>query len=609
MSKYNLLTTLSMNAAGLTAGLSDATKATAGFASNAKAQNASITDSFKDISAMGIGEMKRELMRLKNISFAGKTKEDITAINKEIGKLTDEMGDLRSKQKMMGVEMGSAMAAGLQTMAAMAEVGLGVASMFGVSKEAAEGFQRGMTTLIGVTQGLGVIEDALATNQLKNIALRIQSTVVTAAQTVATSAATAAQWLYNASLLVVIGTIGIVVVAVAAVVAGVYFLVKAFSDSDDSVDESKTHLDSYNDAHKRLAETMATNQLKIADLQKQNLVSTGQMTQKEYDIWSLNEARKLELKKNASEREASMNALNGEIAVNMVGASSATILELQKTSAEARLKIINEFGANSVLINAKYAAQLDLIKNGKPAKDTTHKTTKKLDYSVSETTKYDFAKSEFDIQEGEKAKAVADARQNADDAEMRALENSGEAIYDVQKKNSDRLIALKLTEVRKTNKIEQYSNKEKAAIIGDSFGQIAGLFDENTLAYKAMAITQATISTWLAAANILANTAKLGPIAMGLSFAATVATGMMTVGKIAGAFANGGIIGGNSYSGDNVFARVNSGEMILNQSQQGRLFDIANGGGSSGGEVTFRIQGSTLVGVLSNHNRKLRNTA
>lgn len=43
------------------------------------------------------------------------------------------------------------------------------------------------------------------------------------------------------------------------------------------------------------------------------------------------------------------------------------------------------------------------------------------------------------------------------------------------------------------------------------------------------------------------------------------------------AFANGGIVGGNSYSGDKVVARLNSGEMVLNGNQQRRLFDIANG--------------------------------
>jgi len=43
-----------------------------------------------------------------------------------------------------------------------------------------------------------------------------------------------------------------------------------------------------------------------------------------------------------------------------------------------------------------------------------------------------------------------------------------------------------------------------------------------------------------------------------------------------GVFAEGGVVGGNSYEGDRVLARVNSGEMILNRSQQTELFDILN---------------------------------
>ena len=68
-------------------------------------------------------------------------------------------------------------------------------------------------------------------------------------------------------------------------------------------------------------------------------------------------------------------------------------------------------------------------------------------------------------------------------------------------------------------------------------------------------------------------------------------------------FANGGIVGGSSFTGDRVSAQVNSGEMILNKSQQANLFRIANGGGT-GKEVTFRISGTDLVGVMNNINRK-----
>lgn len=51
----------------------------------------------------------------------------------------------------------------------------------------------------------------------------------------------------------------------------------------------------------------------------------------------------------------------------------------------------------------------------------------------------------------------------------------------------------------------------------------------------------------------------------------------------AGAFEQGGIVGGTSYTGDKLSARVNSREMILTQSQQARLFEIANTPAAVGG--------------------------
>jgi hypothetical protein len=62
----------------------------------------------------------------------------------------------------------------------------------------------------------------------------------------------------------------------------------------------------------------------------------------------------------------------------------------------------------------------------------------------------------------------------------------------------------------------------------------------------------------------------------------------------AGSFAEGGIVGGSSYTGDRLWARVNSGEMILNQQQQASLLN-------QGGQVRFVIEGSQLKGVLENY--------
>ena len=70
-------------------------------------------------------------------------------------------------------------------------------------------------------------------------------------------------------------------------------------------------------------------------------------------------------------------------------------------------------------------------------------------------------------------------------------------------------------------------------------------------------------------------------------------------------FAEGGIVGGTSFKGDKVYARLNSGEMVLNGRQQANLFNMINSGGLiGGGKVTFKIQGRELVGVLNNYNNK-----
>ena len=80
-------------------------------------------------------------------------------------------------------------------------------------------------------------------------------------------------------------------------------------------------------------------------------------------------------------------------------------------------------------------------------------------------------------------------------------------------------------------------------------------------------------------ATASAATGPMGPIAW-LAFAATglaQLTAMINSVKSMGKFASGGIVGGSSTYGDRKFARVNSGEMILNKSQQTRLFNLIDG--------------------------------
>lgn len=91
-------------------------------------------------------------------------------------------------------------------------------------------------------------------------------------------------------------------------------------------------------------------------------------------------------------------------------------------------------------------------------------------------------------------------------------------------------------------------------------------------------------------------------IAAILSIVATVTSVFASIKQIKNnKFAEGGIVGGTSYSGDKLFAMVNSGEMILNKRQQRNLGNMLGGGG---GQVEFHISGDSLVGVLNNKNRK-----
>lgn len=72
-------------------------------------------------------------------------------------------------------------------------------------------------------------------------------------------------------------------------------------------------------------------------------------------------------------------------------------------------------------------------------------------------------------------------------------------------------------------------------------------------------------------------------------------------------FADGGIVGGTSYYGDKILARVNSGEMIANDKQQARIWAAMNAGSAPAVAVLsgdFKIKGNDLELVLNRTKEK-----
>ena len=134
---------------------------------------------------------------------------------------------------------------------------------------------------------------------------------------------------------------------------------------------------------------------------------------------------------------------------------------------------------------------------------------------------------------------------------------------------------------------EYYSKKEK--IEKDS----ARKKYKVQMAEWALNLLQTQSAAALAIANSLKDGGTLGMInaaIMGVATATQLAA-QIAAKPVPPSFASGGIVPGTSYSGDNVQANVNSGEMILNARQQRALWETANGSiGAGAGGVVFNIK-------------------
>lgn len=111
------------------------------------------------------------------------------------------------------------------------------------------------------------------------------------------------------------------------------------------------------------------------------------------------------------------------------------------------------------------------------------------------------------------------------------------------------------------------------------------------------------------AQSIAAGTAQAAavPFPANLISIATIVSSILGVFSSLPKFADGGIVQGRSF-GDYNLARVNGGEMILNSTQQGRLWNTiqqghTNTNSAMNGNVQFKISGRDLVGVLSTHQK------
>jgi hypothetical protein len=129
---------------------------------------------------------------------------------------------------------------------------------------------------------------------------------------------------------------------------------------------------------------------------------------------------------------------------------------------------------------------------------------------------------------------------------------------------------------------------------------------EDPAAKAAGTVMQAIASIALGFAQASATASELGPwgwVAFLAAGAAAMATTISTVHSLTG-YANGGVIKGNSYSGDNIggmvdggaggFVGLNAGEVVLNAAQQRGVASALSEGGNRRIEVFGRLSGETI---------------
>ena len=146
--------------------------------------------------------------------------------------------------------------------------------------------------------------------------------------------------------------------------------------------------------------------------------------------------------------------------------------------------------------------------------------------------------------------------------------------------------------------------------VGGTTGEILNM-TSTVLSTTAQMIPQIISLTAAEGSEALAAVTKSGAALPYPANIFAIAAGVAAVvSALSTTFADGGIFGGAGTVGDLNIARVNKGEMILNGTQQSRLFNLLNGQGgysdvmAGGNDVKFIIKGKNLEGVRTNYYKR-----
>jgi hypothetical protein len=257
------------------------------------------------------------------------------------------------------------------------------------------------------------------------------------------------------------------------------------------------------------------------------------------------------------------NNSKGEGARDKAIADQIRALEVKKTALAANEALLAAFDKRQEGRMALADLQLKIDKESLPIREKILGINQQIANIEDSLLGGTFSSSKSEIEQIEK---LREAREKLNAERIKARDDEAKA-------------------KEKEAQIEQQLEEQKLAAKKQFYSDLASLAkDSNSKLFK---IVQAAA---LADATMRGGQAVMTAYATGGSFPMNLLAGAMMAAKVAaeiktiqgGNFEQGGFVGGSSFSGDNVPINVNSGEAILNASQQRNFMQLANGNSASG---------------------------
>lgn len=644
MGKFTLLTSITLDSAGFKSG-TDAVKGNVSqLKDGIKAANDASKASFNEVATAVIApqqnlqEMMKAYRALKNTSFAGKTPEEIDTIKSKMAGLIDEIGDYNNTLKAMAkdpFEKYAQGAAGISTMLQGVTAGLG---LVGVKSDLVNTMTQKTVLLMGLSNSLqqaaiffkenalgidiknGIVNTAnlIRNNALKSIEITQQNiangSLVAGAG--ATGILTSAQLMLNTAIAA--NPIGLMIAGVVALTAVAIALTIAFSDNNDELEKNAQLILNYQGYVKslgrdleRAASINKANGMSERDLLKEKLTGIQQL-----DDLNTAEINRLIRREKLTDEEVEQLKLLREQQIKFTqeidNTTTAIVAQgiVDKATKQAQRAAGQEF-VNQLRIQQKVGKDKELAELNDWKNKSIEKYKEQGDVVSAILGVYNKKKLDINKKYDEQIKksetnsinGFADEFNKNLDTQINSINNKLEGI-------DGKEIEIKLKPIATD---ELLNLQDKTNLTGNALNGLSDAFIEMAETGK-MSVKGLMVATLGSIRQIVI--AKLAEAMMsqtasnskfglpGLVMAAAGITGVMAIFSKLPKFATGGIVGGDSYNGDMVTARVNSGEMILSRIQQNNLFDMLSGGNMGTQQHEFVISGDTLVAINNKMTKK-----